>query len=241
MTSAYAFRYSYTRINHSNALMRRRRTKMTKNAVGSVTPEQLARMNAVKERAQKANGVTCHDGVAAHKWERILEVEKQSNLNWCNRCHGWYQPLHPTGAELNERNRQKAVKEIQMAKQAHEHTSVEDIVGCKECNPQGHDAKRYFELRDGGFDPKDDWQDVNAGLEEQPKKPWHQMTAEEREAIRAERRAANGGAECSQCGNEDYEDNMTKVDGVIYCEECFQVKAKDDFDKLNPEDCHENL
>lgn len=52
-------------------------------------------------------------------------------------------------------------------------------------------------------------------------KPWYQMTADEREAIRIERQRDSGGAECAQCGREDYEDNLTEVDGKEYCDDCF--------------------
>jgi len=51
-------------------------------------------------------------------------------------------------------------------------------------------------------------------------KPWYQMTAEEREAIRTQRRIENGGAECAQCGKEDHEDNLVAAGDKVYCEEC---------------------
>ena len=55
-------------------------------------------------------------------------------------------------------------------------------------------------------------------------KPWYQMTAEEREAIRTQRRIENGGAECAQCGKEDHEDNLVAAGDKVYCEECVPVE-----------------
>jgi hypothetical protein len=52
-------------------------------------------------------------------------------------------------------------------------------------------------------------------------KPFDALTAEEREKIRADRRKEHGGAECNQCGVEDYEDNLTKqTDGRLLCDNC---------------------
>lgn len=56
-------------------------------------------------------------------------------------------------------------------------------------------------------------------------KPWHEFTAEEREAARAEERRSNGAEECDECGDEDYEHNMIHHENRVYCVPCCEEKG----------------
>jgi formylmethanofuran dehydrogenase subunit E len=51
-------------------------------------------------------------------------------------------------------------------------------------------------------------------------KSWSEMSAEEREKIRLERQKEHGGAECAECGAEDYEDNLNEHQGRKLCDDC---------------------
>lgn len=51
-------------------------------------------------------------------------------------------------------------------------------------------------------------------------KPWDQHTAEEREAVRAQKRTESGGEECDECGEEDYEHNMVHHEKRVLCIDC---------------------
>lgn len=55
-------------------------------------------------------------------------------------------------------------------------------------------------------------------------KSWSEMSAEEREKIRTERRIEHGGAECNDCGVEDHDLNMVTAGGKVYCEDCAPVE-----------------